>query len=354
MKLLLYILIIIGLWAAATTQAQDLILTGDIASEQYYTYGSITTQGTTVIGAGVNLDLVGQSSVTLSPGLKVLPGGSLRATASQDSDGDLIHNILEGRQGCMNPQLQDTDGDGLLDNEEDINRNGLHEPDLNETNPCSVDTDGDNIGDKWELDNGFDPLTKDEAQNLILTGTLPSGVHYINGIIATKDSTTLNAGVTLDLVAQTHVRLNPGLRVLPGATLKATASPDTDGDRIHNYIERRSGCQNPNAQDTDGDGLSDSQEDANRNGLHELALSETSACNSDTDGDKIDDKWELDNSLDPLADDAGEDPDGDNLTNYLEYYFNSSDPQDGSSLPPKGTYYEYDDLGRVKKIVRIK
>ncbi len=192
------------------------------------------------------------------------------------------------------------------------------------------------------------------AQDLTLTGDLTSGWHYINGSITTQDTTVINTGVDLDLVAQTKVSFHEGFKVMPGGILKAAASPDSDGDLIMDIVEERSGCQNPLLSDTDGDGLADNQEDANRNGLHETALSETSACNEDTDGDKIDDKWELDNSLDPLADDAGEDPDGDRLTNYLEYYFNGSDPQDGGSLPPKGTYYEYDDLGRVKKIVRIK
>ncbi len=32
----------------------------------------------------------------------------------------------------------------------------------------------------------------------------------------------------------------------------------------------------------------------------------------------------------------------------------ASDPTDTNSLPPKGTYYEYDELGRIKKIIRIK
>ncbi len=196
--------------------------------------------------------------------------------------------------------------------------------------------------------------TAGQAQDLILSGPLSSGWHYINGSIATRGATALGSGVDLDLIAQNTIRFNPGFKVMPGASLKAAASPDTDGDFILDRVEKISGCQNYRLTDTDGDDLSDSLEDANRNGIHELGLNETSACSDDTDGDKIDDKWERDHGLDPLTDDADQDPDGDGLSNYVEYYFHVSDPLDGSSLPPKGAYYEYDELGRVKKIIRIK
>ncbi|MCP4552855.1 MAG: hypothetical protein GY834_12625 [Bacteroidetes bacterium] len=72
-----------------------------------------------------------------------------------------------------------------------------------------------------------------------------------------------------------------------------------------------------------------------------------------SDGDKMDDGWEVTYNLDPLVNDADGDPDGDNLTNYMEYYF-ASDPTDYTSLPLQGTFYEYDKLGRITKIIRIK
>jgi len=188
---------------------------------------------------------------------------------------------------------------------------------------------------------------------------------------------------------------------MPGASFKAAASPDTDGDLILDRVEKASGCSNYQLTDTDGDDLSDSQEDANRNGIHELALNETSACNGDTDGDRIDDKWERDYGLDPLTDDADQDPDGDKLTNLHEYmlgtnpdsydidndndtlpdwfefqffgnlsqrpnddydfdgftnyqeYAAGGNPADRGNRPNPGLYYEYDALGRLKKICRI-
>ncbi len=195
-------------------------------------------------------------------------------------------------------------------------------------------------------------FTAGYAQDIVLTGNMSSGWHYINGSISTQDATTVGAGVDLDLIAQTTIAFNPGFAVLLGGTLKAATSPDTDGDLLLDTVEQRSGCSNYQSEDTDGDGLSDSDEDVNHNGI--IDALETSPCNSDTDNDKMDDGWEVTYDLDPLVNDADDDPDDDKLTNYMEYYFNASDPRDDSSLPPKGTYYEYDELGRIKKIIRIK
>ncbi|MCP3942525.1 MAG: hypothetical protein GY710_13705 [Desulfobacteraceae bacterium] len=194
---------------------------------------------------------------------------------------------------------------------------------------------------------------QNQDRDLILTGTLDSARHYITGSITTQGETQIPSDVDLDLVARTTITFEPGFRVVAGGTLRAATSPDTDGDLILDVLEQRSGCSNYLLADTDGDGLLDNEEDSNRNGIHEPDLGESCACNRETDGDKMDDKWEKDHGLDPLVDDASLDPDGDKLPNFYEYYF-GSDPQDGSSLPPRGSHYEYDELGRIKKIIRIK
>ncbi len=61
--------------------------------------------------------------------------------------------------------------------------------------------------------------------------------------------------------------------------------------------------------DNDGDGLSNALE----------MLIGTDRWNADSDGDGMRDGWEYDNGLDPLADDASEDPDLDGLINLFEY-----------------------------------
>ena len=61
--------------------------------------------------------------------------------------------------------------------------------------------------------------------------------------------------------------------------------------------------------DSDGDGLSDRDE----------LLYMTEMSDNDSDDDGMWDGWEVDNDLDPLVDDAVEDPDGDGVTNLEEY-----------------------------------
>jgi len=80
--------------------------------------------------------------------------------------------------------------------------------------------------------------------------------------------------------------------------------------------------------DNDGDGLSNAQE----------MLIGTDRWNADSDGDGMRDGWEYHNGLDPLADDASEDPDHDGLINLFEYG-NGTSPSSSDSdadLMPDG------------------
>ncbi len=63
-------------------------------------------------------------------------------------------------------------------------------------------------------------------------------------------------------------------------------------------------------QDRDDDELSDA---------FEQLVSKTDIANDDTDGDEMPDGWEIGHALNPLLDDASDDPDGDWLTNLQEY-----------------------------------
>ncbi len=74
--------------------------------------------------------------------------------------------------------------------------------------------------------------------------------------------------------------------------------------------------------DSDGDGLTDA---------YERLVSKTLVSTNDTDADGLPDKWEMDNQLNPLDPaDAGDDPDGDWLSNLQEYHggTNSTNPHD--------------------------
>ncbi|MFA5904867.1 MAG: hypothetical protein WC836_13105 [Desulfobacula sp.] len=198
-------------------------------------------------------------------------------------------------------------------------------------------------------------LTTCYAADLTLTGDLTSGRHYTNGAISTQGTTVINPGVDVDLAAQTIIKFGPGFKVVQGGKLRAAVSPDTDGDLILDLVEKRSNCEDFQLADTDSDGLSDSAEDINRNGIHEPGTpqNETCACNRDTDSDGMDDGWEKRYGLNALVNDADGDLDGDRLKNHMEYKL-SSNPNDPTSLPSKRSYYEYDELGRIKRITRIK
>ena len=73
--------------------------------------------------------------------------------ADRDSDNDGLTNKTEIDLGT-DPGVDDTDCDGLIDGEE-VNSY--------KTDPLNDDTDADEAGDLWEVENGTDPLIKDEA-----------------------------------------------------------------------------------------------------------------------------------------------------------------------------------------------
>jgi hypothetical protein len=64
---------------------------------------------------------------------------------------------------------------------------------------------------------------------------------------------------------------------------------DVDGDGLPDSVEE-AGCTDENDADTDDDGISDGNEDMNKNGV--VDTGETSPCNLDTDGDGIQDGTE--------------------------------------------------------------
>jgi hypothetical protein len=108
----------------------------------------------------------------------------------------------------------------------------------------------------------------------------------------------------------------------PGNTPTPTRPPydDFDGDLVPDEVERfqapEAGRTNAYLPDSDGDGLSDGEEDANRDGSHDAGI-ETNARSRDTDGDRYEDAVELlipgGNPLDgqlPVSDYTDEDEDG--------------------------------------------
>lgn len=105
-----------------------------------------------------------------------------------DTDGDGLSDYLELVDTGTNPLQADSDDNGILDSEIDFDDDGIttiEEYDIGtspfcvdtdgdllsdydeinkyKTNPCNSDTDDDKANDKWELDNGYNPLIKETS-----------------------------------------------------------------------------------------------------------------------------------------------------------------------------------------------
>ena len=148
-----------------------------------------------------------------------------------DLDNDLLDDFFE-KGTCTSEFDRDSDDDGLLDGEEDLNRDGV--VNNGETDPCNVDTDGDGIQDGTEL------------------------------------------GVTTPIS-------DPDGSSLYRATEVSVFVPDADS----------SSFTSPTDMDSDGDGLSDGEEDLNRNGAFDQGETDPLEAMSLNSGGFIDEEVPL-------------------------------------------------------------
>lgn len=164
----------------------------------------------------------------------------------------------------------DTDGDGLLDNEEDINQNGII--DNGETDPYNADTDRGGESDGSEVRDGRNPLdplddmTADADGDGWVNGieiqrkTDPKNVDTDNdGINDPEDPFPLDSRYSKDANANQLPDEWEALNKLSDELVTPTRVDDPDQDGLNNAQEFAQGT-NPLSADTDRDGIDDKTE----------------------------------------------------------------------------------------------
>ncbi|MDZ7688608.1 MAG: lamin tail domain-containing protein [Halobacteriales archaeon] len=215
--------------------------------------------------------------ITLSDGKKNVEvrvtdtSGQILANDTIRLDGDGLRPSVEENITETDPFDSDSDSavtsvdesdDGTLDGREDFDGDGLTamEEVLFETDPFEADTDSDQLQDYFEVSYGFDALSDDTNND---------------------------------------------------STLDPDWDPDSDG--LDNLEEQSLGT-NPRLQDTDADGLNDSEE---------LNVHNTEPDDEDTDDDGLLDGEELKLGTDPLSNDT----DGDGTLDGDETYTSTTENQ---------------------------
>jgi len=263
--------------------------------------------------------------------------------ATVDFDLDNLTNLEEFGVDT-NPNLWDTDSDGVSDGDEvTLHFTDPNNPDsdfdelidgdelIEGTDPLDPDSDDDGMPDGYEVVNSLDPLVNDSYDDEDLEGLL-NIYEYTNGTDP-NDNDTEDDGLT-DFEEVVIYRTNPLWN-------------DTDYDNLTDYYEvtfdplddtyltNNTYQTNPLLVDSDFDSLWD---------IVELNISLTNPLLNDTDLDLMLDGYEFMVGLDPFTDDADADYDTDGLTNYQESLY-WSNPFDADSDSDGLTDFEESVLG---------
>jgi len=184
--------------------------------------------------------------------------------------------------------------------------------------------------------------------DLVLDGTL-SQPYYGNakGNILTGTNCTITSGYNVTFSTFYEITLNPGFETLSNCVFTADVNDqtDSDSDGLPDWWEYAffGDLSQTAGGDPDNDGMT--------NLLEYQYRTDPTVDLSDSDYDGLEDIWELNNFGD--LDETGQgDFDNDGVANEVEFWL-GTDPADPNNIPEPGTYYEYDAMGRIKKVIKI-
>ncbi|MHA1531624.1 MAG: hypothetical protein ACTSR6_06465 [Candidatus Heimdallarchaeota archaeon] len=271
---------------AAATPRGDIILT--YPNNQYdgtYRGGIHVMIYDTLLGCWTNASLITNNFTT-----------AFAPSVAYDKNTDEIHVLwrdnhpVSGQAAYYINGIFDTDHDDL---------SNLEELSVYFTDPIDPDSDDDLLLDGDEILYGLDPFDPDEDSDLILDGwEISYGLNPHNVTDASDD-------------------FEPdGLTNLEEFTYGSDPYlSDTDSDSLTDGDEVNIHGTHPNNPDTDDDQLTDGDE---------ILIHGTNATNPDSEYDGMPDGYEIANSLNPLFNDSGLDPDVDSITNLGEYGYGTN------------------------------
>lgn len=211
---------------------------------------------------------------------------------AQDTDGD---GLLDYQENLLGTQIfdLDSDDDGLIDGVEDANQNGVVE--LSETNPVLFDSDIDGLSDGLEL-GVMNPVADPDGAGPIIGTDLAL---FQMDLDTNSITNPLNPDMDGDGLLDGDEDRNHNGRIDDWESNPILQDSDYDGlfDLLEFNIET-----NPLDVDTDDDGITEALEDINLNGL--VDENETSPKKFDSDDDNLSDGLEKGLTI------GVEDPDG--------------------------------------------